>query len=265
MSGHSKWAKIKRQKGLNDQKKGAIFTKLGRNITLAAKDGGGDPDTNFALRLAIDKAKSVNMPLDNIERSIKKGIGGSDKSSFSKISYEAILHGGVSLLIDCQTDNTNRTVAEIKKILEMGGGKMASVGSVTWQYSELGLITIKPAKLKKSEKFGGEDKYLEVSKDDLEMDLIEIEGVDDIYEDKYIDDNDNEINVIQVVTNKANFSKVVKNIEGKNYQILSYELIKKPNEFIDIDKENMEKAERLIENLEDHDDVDSVWFNIKIK
>ena len=264
MSGHSKWAKIKRQKGANDVKKGAIFTKLGRNITLAAKEGGGDMDTNFALRIAVDKAKAVNMPSDNIDRSIKKGIGGDDKSVFQKISYEAIV-AGVAVLIDCQTDNTNRTVSEVKKILEMSGAKLASPGSINWQFSEKGLIVIRPEKLKKSEKFGGKDTYTPLSKEDVEMALLDIEGIEDIEEDEYEDEEEGKFSVLLVTTSKNDFAKALKEIEELEFRIVSFELIRKANDHIAVDDSTSEKLEKLVTNLEDHDDVDAVWTNIKEK
>ncbi len=264
MSGHSKWAKIKRQKGANDVRKGAIFTKLGRNITLAAKEGGGDMDTNFALRIAVDKAKAVNMPADNIERSIKKGAGGDDKTVFQKINYEATVHG-VAVLIDCQTDNTNRTVSEVKKILEMSGAKLASPGSINWQFSEKGLIVIRPQKLKKSEKFGGKDTYLPLSKEDVEMALMEIQGIEDFEEDEFEDEEEGKFPVLLVTTTKNDFAKVLKEIEKLEFRVVSFELIRKANDHIEVDNETSEKLEKLISNLEDHDDVDSVWTNIKEK
>lgn len=263
MSGHSKWAKIKRQKGVTDQKRGAIFTKLGRNITLAAKEGGADPDMNFSLRMAIDKAKAVDMPSDNIERSIKKAAGSDDKTVVQKITYEAVASNGVNLLIDCQTDNINRTVAEIKNLLENCGAKLASMGSVSWQFNEFGLIVVKPAKLKKSEKFGSGDTYESLNLEDLEMELMEIEGVNDIIESESEDKEGNMIKVLEVYTNRADFSKVHKAIESKQYQMLSFELIKRAKDPIEVDDNTMEKVERIIDTLDEHEDVDSVWTNLK--
>ncbi len=263
MSGHSKWAKIKRQKGANDVKRGAIFTKLGRNIILAAKEGGMDTDTNFALRMAVDKAKAVNMPADNIERAIKKGAGGDDKTVVQKVTYEAVTHNGVNLLIDCQTDNTNRTVSEVKKLLEQGGAKLGSIGSVSWQFNEFGLIEITPAKLKKAEKFGGEDTYEPVDMETVEMELMEIEGIADIIEGESEDDNGNRFKVLEVYTDKSSFSKVHKEIESKNFQINTFELIKKPKDAVEVSEEIAEKVDRLVEALDEQDDVDSVWTNLK--
>lgn len=262
MSGHSKWAKIKRQKGANDVKKGMIFTKLARNITLAVKEGGGDPDMNFALRISIDKAKAVNMPSDNIERSIKKGLGGDDKTQFQKISYEAIKGNGAALIIDCQTDNTNRTVSELKKILEMGGAKLASVGSVSWQFEELGSIILKPARLQKAQKFGGEDEYIPVSIEEIEMELLEIEGILDIEETMH-QDEDSEYKVLEISTSKNDFAIALKRIEKLQYKIVDYELVKIAKDQVVLTDSDFEKIESLVSNLEDHDDVDSVWSNVK--
>jgi YebC/PmpR family DNA-binding regulatory protein len=263
MSGHSKWAKIKRAKGISDVKKGAIFTKLARNIILAAKEGGGDPDTNFSLRIVVDKAKAVNMPSDNIERSIKKGTGSDEKVTVSRISYEAVANHGVNMMIDSQTDNSNRTVSEIKKILENGGAKLASIGSVSWQFQELGLIVIKPARLIKAEKFGGQDTYTPVNSEEIELELLEIPGIEDIIETEQEDEEGKSFKVLEIYTNKNDFSKVVKHVENFQYQILSFELIKKAKDPIELSDEALEKTEHLIETLEEHDDIDSVWTNLK--
>ena len=263
MSGHSKWAKIKRAKGANDVKRGAIFTKLGRNIILAVKEGGTDPNSNFALRMEIDKAKAVNMPSDNIERSIKKGAGGDEKASVQRVTYEAVTHGGVNVLVDCKTDNTNRTVSEIKKILEQGGAKLGSMGSVSWQFNEFGLIVLRPAKLKKAEKYGGLDTYAPVEVETVEMELMEIEGITDIVESDSEDEEGNSFKVLEVYTDKNSFSKVHKAIEALQYQMVSFELIKKAKDLVEVSPEVVEKVEHLIEILDDQEDVDSVWTNLK--
>jgi YebC/PmpR family DNA-binding regulatory protein len=262
MSGHSKWAKIKRQKGITDQKRGAIFTKLGRNITMAAKEGGPDPDSNFSLRLAIDKAKQVNMPLENIERALKKAVGGEGKNNLVRVSYEAIAHNGVVMVIDCQTDNTNRTVSEIKKTLENNGAKIASIGSVAWKFSELGFIEVKPAKLKKSQKFGEEDTYAPVDFEQTEMDLMEVSGISDINEGESQDEEGNLFKVLNIYTDKNSFSKVVKEIEAKQLQIINYEIIKKAKDIVEIPDDYHEKIDNLVEVLEEVEDVDFVWLNI---
>jgi len=262
MSGHSKWAKIKRQKGVTDQKRGAVFTKISRNITMAAKEGGSDPDSNFSLRLLIDKAKQVNMPLENIDRAIKKAVGGDGKNNLVRVSYEAIAHNGIMIVIDCQTDNTNRTVSEIKNILEKNGVKMASIGSVAWQFNEFGFIEVKPAKLKKAEKYGEADIYCPVDFNETEIDLMEIEGISDITEGESQDEDGNLFKVLDIYTDKNAFSKVVREVEAKQLQIINYEIIKKAKDIVEVPQDYQEKIDKLVDILEEMDDVDFVWLNI---
>src|SRR5499426_945343 len=142
MSGHSKWSTIKRQKGANDAKRGALFTKVAREISVAARQGGGDPDANYRLRLAIEKARSVNMPADNIKRTIEKATGGGDADQFEEIVYEGYGPGGVAVLVEAATDNRNRTAAEVRSIFTKTGGQLAGTGAVAWQFAPRGLITI---------------------------------------------------------------------------------------------------------------------------
>lgn len=252
MSGHSKWAKIKHQKGANDAKRGALFTKLGRNITIAASEGGGDPDMNFTLRLAIDKARQANMPKDNIERAIKKGTGEIESGRLEKVSYEAYGNDGIAMIVDCNTDNTNRTMPEVKKIIEGAGGKFADPGSVSWQFEEKGLVVVSPKKKVKSEKFGADDEYEDMDIDDLMLELMEIDGVEDIKRDG---------DILEVVTEKSNFMDVNNKIEAREVKIDSSELIKVAKDEINVSTEDQEKVLKLIDELEEHDDVDSVWVN----
>ena len=142
MSGHSKWSTIKRQKGANDAKRGALFTKVAREISVAARQGGGDPDANYRLRLAIEKARSVNMPADNIKRTIDKATGGGDAEQFEEIVYEGYGPGGVAVLVEAATDNRNRTAAEVRSIFTKTGGQLAGSGAVAWQFEPRGLIAI---------------------------------------------------------------------------------------------------------------------------
>ena len=142
MSGHSKWSQIKRQKGANDAKRGAVFTKLAREITIAARQGGGDPDANYRLRLAIDKARAENMPAENIKRAIDKATGGSAAEQFEEIVYEGYGPGGVAVMVETMTDNTNRTTPEIRHIFEKCGGNMGTPGSVSYMFDRKGLILL---------------------------------------------------------------------------------------------------------------------------
>src|SRR5215510_1797234 len=142
MSGHSKWSTIKRQKGANDAKRGALFTKVAREISVAARLGGGDPDANYRLRLAIEKARSVNMPADNIKRTIEKATGGGEADQFEEIVYEGYGPGGVAVLVEAQTDNRNRTAAEVRSMFTKSGGQLAGSGAVAWQFEPRGLISV---------------------------------------------------------------------------------------------------------------------------
>src|SRR5918996_516154 len=142
MSGHSKWSTIKRQKGVTDAKRSAVFTKVAREISVAARQGGGDPDANYRLRLAIEKARSVNMPADNIKRTIDKATGGGEAEQFEEIVYEGYGPGGVAVLVEAATDNRNRTAAEVRSIFTKTGGQLAGSGAVAWQFEPRGLIVV---------------------------------------------------------------------------------------------------------------------------
>lgn len=263
MSGHSKWAKIKRQKGVNDSKRGNLFTKLAKNITLASKEGGPDPAMNFTLRLAIDKAKAANMPSDNIKRAIEKGSGkGTQQSAFQRVSYEALGPGGVALIIDCQTDNTNRTVSEIRNIIETAGGKFSSTGSVSWKFVEKGLIIISLKKIVLSEKFGKGDEKVEISAEDAGMEIMEISGIEDLSDITW-EVNEQSVPAIELIMNKEDFGNILKRLEELNYEILSAELVKLPKERVVLNDEQLNrKIVNFVETLEEHDDIDSVWVNL---
>ncbi|MEA2677590.1 MAG: hypothetical protein QOJ81_1731, partial [Chloroflexota bacterium] len=142
MSGHSKWSQIKRQKGANDVKRGAIFTKMGREIAIAARAGGGDPDGNFRLRLAVDKARAVNMPADTIKRAIEKATVGSAAEQYDEIVYEGYGPGGVAILVETATNNKNRTASEVRSAFTKSGGSLAGAGSVAWQFEQRGVVAV---------------------------------------------------------------------------------------------------------------------------
>src|SRR6187549_1107196 len=142
MSGHSKWSTIKRQKGVTDAKRGALFTKVAREISVAARQGGGDPDANYRLRLAVEKARSVNMPADNIKRAIDRAGGGDKADSFEEIVYEGYGPGGVAILVETATDNKNRTAADVRSIFSKSGGQLAGSGSVAWQFEPRGVVSV---------------------------------------------------------------------------------------------------------------------------
>lgn len=255
MSGHSKWAKIKHQKGANDAKRGTLFTKLGKAITLAAQEGGGDADMNFTLRLAIEKAKSANMPTDNIERAVKRGTGDGEGGAISRIVYEGVGPLNSAYIVVSSTDNKNRTVADIRKLFEQGGGSLGASGSVMWQFEELGVITLHPAKLKKSEKFGKEDEYVPVDIDELEMELLDIEGIRDIQ-------NDGE--ELVVTTEKVEFNNVHKTIEKMEIKIEGAGLEYIPKDELKLEGPDQERILKLMELFDEHDDVESVFCNINL-
>ena len=142
MSGHSKWSQIKRQKGANDAKRGAVFTKIAREITIAARQGGGDPDANYRLRLAMDKARAANMPAENIKRAIDKAVGDSAAEQYEEIVYEGYGPGGVAILVEAATDNKNRTAADVRAMFTKTGGQLAGAGAVAWQFEQRGVVAV---------------------------------------------------------------------------------------------------------------------------
>ncbi|MGH2365448.1 MAG: YebC/PmpR family DNA-binding transcriptional regulator [Chloroflexota bacterium] len=237
MSGHSKWAQIKRQKGVNDSKRGQTFTKVGREITVAAREGGGDPEANFRLRLTIQKAREVNMPQDNIQRAINRGTG-SDKEggSLEELAYEGYGPGGVAMIIQVLTDNRNRAAADVRNVFTRGGGNLGEGGSVGWMFDQKGLITVDLA--------GG-------SLDAAEMAAIEA-GADDIQEAQ---------GVLEVYTDKTQLDVVRKALDAGQLKIMSAELTMVPKNTVELDEKAASSVLRLIERLEDLDDVQQVYSN----
>ncbi|HTZ50064.1 MAG TPA: YebC/PmpR family DNA-binding transcriptional regulator [Spirochaetia bacterium] len=239
MSGHSKWHTIKHKKGLADAKRGQMFTKLIKEISISARLGGGDPDTNPRLRTVILKAKAGNMPRDNIERAIKKGTGELEGVSYEEILYEAYGPGGVAILIDILTDNKNRAAAEIRNLLSKGGGNLGASGSVAYQFKRKGVITYDASKYK-------EDAILEVAID---------AGAEDVSSDA---------ESIEVKTTPEDFEAVVKAMEAKGFEHTMAEIVRVADQTVTLDKDKTEKALRLVENLEEHEDVQNVATNLEI-
>jgi YebC/PmpR family DNA-binding regulatory protein len=239
MSGHSKWSSIKHKKGAADAKRGQIFTKLIKELVIAAKLGGGDPDTNARLRTVILKAKAANMPKDNIDRAIKKGTGELEGVSYQDVMYEAYGPGGVAILIDCLTDNKNRAAAEIRNILSRGGGNLGAAGSVAYLFKRKGLITYDASKYK-------EDDILAVALD---------AGAEDVFTDA---DN------IEVSADPAQFEEVLKALEKAGFQHGMAEIARVPDTTVKLDHDKITKTLKLVENLEDHEDVQSVASNLEI-
>jgi YebC/PmpR family DNA-binding regulatory protein len=239
MSGHSKWATTKRKKAAIDAKRGKMFTKLIKEITIAAREGGGDPAGNPRLRLAIDNAKSANMPQDNIERAIKKATGELEGVTFHEFTYEGYAIGGVALLVEVATDNKNRTVAEVRHLFSKGGGTLAETGSVAWMFDRKGVIT-----LPKQEKT--EDEILEII---LEAGADDLQTEEDFYE---------------IQTSLESFETVRKALVEKNINIENASLQWIAQNFIGVSGEDAEKVIKLIEALEENDDVQNVFSNADI-
>ena len=239
MSGHSKWATIKRKKASLDAKRGKLFTKLIKEISVAVRTGGSDLNGNPRLRLAYDNARGANMPLDNIERAIKKAAGELDGASYTEITYEGYGPGGVAVMIESLTDNKNRTVAEVRHLLSKYGGSMGESGSVAWMFDRKGIITL--PKQGKTE-------------DDL-MEIVLDAGADDLT---------TEDDFFEVASSIENFETVRKALAEKNLTIdnASLQWVAKNN--ITVTGEDAEKVMKLIEALEDSDDVQNVFSNADI-
>jgi len=239
MSGHSKWSQIKHKKAAEDKKKGAVFSKLAAAITITAREGGGDPATNFKLRLAIDKAREANMPQENIERAIQKGAGKAEGAHIEEIVCEGFGPQGVAVICQGATDNKNRTLSEIKQIFTEYGGKIASAGAVAYQFEPKGIISIKPPK----------------DKDELELELIDI-GAEDFEETE---------DSLIIYTSPAGFGRVRKALINKGIEINSADLAKEPKNLVQVTyREQAEKVIKLVEALENHQDILQVFANFDI-
>lgn len=240
MSGHSHWATIKRKKGAGDAKRGQLFTKLAREIAMAAREGGGELDTNFRLRLAIDKARSNNMPKDSIERAIKRGTGDSKEGiAFEQVIYEGYAPKGVALMIDCVTENRNRTVAEIRHILSRSGGNMGEAGSVGWQFTRKAVFTI-------SSKGQDFDKVFEMA--------VEA-GADDVDMD---DDS------IEITGPVESFKLIIDALRKAKIEPEEAELRMIANQEMELDVSDTVQVMKTIESLEELDDVQNVFSNMRI-
>ena len=238
MSGHSKWSTIKRKKGAADAKRGIIFTRLSKDITVAARALGGNPDMNPTLRLAIKKAKAANMPVANIDRAIKKGTGDLPGIKYEDSIYECYGPEGVAILLEVLTDNKNRTVSEIKNILSKNGGNLGESGCVNWMFEKKGTITI----LKKNL---DEDKALEL----LELDIEDFQTDEEYY---------------IITTAPDDFDKVSENIENKNIDI-DGEVSLIASNIVKVSKEQSNKILTLLDLLDNHDDIQKVHTNFEIE
>ena len=240
MSGHSKWSTIKRKKGAQDAKRGKVFTRLIKEITVAARMGGGDAVGNPRLRSAIAAAKTENMPKDNIDRAIKKGTGELEGEVFEEITYEGYGPGGVAVLVECLTDNKNRTVADVRHYFSKSGGNLGESGCVAWMFDRKGSIVI--------------DKN-DISEDDL-MDYALEAGAEDVVEEE---------NEFQVVTNPDDFETVRETLESKGLKFMEASVSMIPQNVVEItDEKTAKHVLKLLENLEEYDDVQNVYANVDI-
>lgn len=240
MSGHSKWATTKHKKAAADSKRGKIFTKIIREITVAAKIGGGDPEGNPRLRTAILKAKENNMPADNIKKAVQKGTGELPGVSYEEMTYEGYGPGGVAIIIQLLSDNKNRTVSEIRHLLSKNGGNMGESGSVAWMFQKKGYLSIEKQK-------ADEEKLMSVALD---------AGAEDIRSD--------DPTLFEVITAPADFEKVKKAMTDAGLAPSYAEVTFLPQTYIRLDRKEAEQMLRLMEALEDHDDVQNVYANFDI-
>lgn len=239
MSGHSKWATIKHAKGAADAKRGQMFTKFIKEISIAAKMGGGDVNSNPRLRTAVLKARAANMPKDNIERAIKKGTGETGNVNYEELLYEGYAPGGVAVLVETLTDNKNRTAASVRNIFNKGGGSLGATNSVSYMFNRKGIIEYEAEK---------------VNEDTLLEDALEA-GADDVA---------SEDGIITVTTDPSAFATVLETLQGKGYESVSAAISMVPDTYIACDNDTTAKVLKLIDRLEEDEDVQNVASNIEI-
>lgn len=241
MAGHSKWANIKRKKAKVDEKRGKIFTKIGRELLVAAKEGGPDPEANPRLKAVIQKAKSLNMPNDNIMRNIQKALGTSEGINYEEATYEGYGPGGVAILLQIMTDNRNRTAGEIRYLFSRNGGNLGETGCVAWMFDNKGIINLELAS-------------------DLDPDAVMLDAIEAGAEDVTFDDG-----IAEIVTVPSDFDSVREALMAVGYEIQSAEYTKVPQNTVEITE--VEQAKQLLglmDLLEDHDDVQDVYANFDI-
>jgi YebC/PmpR family DNA-binding regulatory protein len=239
MSGHSKWSQIKRQKGANDAKRGAVFTKMGREIAVAARAGGGDPDGNFRLRLAIEKARAANMPADTIKRAIERATGGGEAEQYEEIVYEGYGPGGVGVLVEVTTDNRNRTAAEVRSVFSKAGGQLAGSGAVAWQFEQRGVISVPRS-----------------GSDPDEVALLAIDaGASDV---------ETTTDPLEIYTEPADLEAVRGALERAGVALESGDVAMIAKQTIAVDAAKARQNLRLVEHLEDLDDVQRVTSNLEL-
>ncbi|HZT97944.1 MAG TPA: YebC/PmpR family DNA-binding transcriptional regulator [Chloroflexota bacterium] len=238
MSGHSKWAQIKRQKGAADAKRGQLFTKLGREISVAAREG-ADPSANSRLRIAIQRARDANMPLDTIERAVKRGAGAGEGANYQEITYEGYGPGGAAVLVRAMTDNRNRAAAEVRSVFSRNGGNLGESGCVSWLFDAKGVITVEV--------------------DGNDPDDLALRAIDAGAEDVQVGDG-----VVDVYTDLSSLEPVRESLEREDVAVAAAEMQMIPKTTVDLDDRSAEQLYRLIDKLEELDDVQDVFTNSEI-
>jgi YebC/PmpR family DNA-binding regulatory protein len=240
MSGHSKWAQIKRQKGVNDARRGQVFTRLGRELIVAVREGGGgDPNANFRLRKAIEAARAANMPMDNIDRAIKRALGGGEGTQLEEITYEGYTPGGAAILIHTMTDNRNRTVAEVRNVFSKNGGNLGENGCVDWIFENRGVIDITISKR---------------DPDELSLEVLDA-GAEDVEQYTHGDES------LTIYTAPQELETVRLALEGQKFEVTRAETTLVPKTTVELDDKHSLQAIRMIERLEELDDVQDVYTN----
>lgn len=240
MSGHSKWANIKRKKGANDAIRGKITTKIGREITVAVQMGGADPTGNMRLKLALSKAKANNIPKDNIQRAIQKGLGAANGSAYEEFSYEGYGPGGVAVMIDIMTDNRNRTAADMRHLFSKHGGNLGETGCVGWMFKQKAVFIVE------KETFPDEDELLNIV---LEAGAEDMEADDDVFE---------------ITADPSDFDAVAEALQAKNIATASAEITMVPDTMVHLEGKDAAKMQKLLDALDEHDDVQNVYSNQEI-
>lgn len=240
MAGHSKWANIKHKKAKEDAKRGQVFTKVGRKITVAVKEGGPDPESNTSLRLAIEEARSVNMPNDNIERAIQRAVGGLEGASYSEVFYEGYGPNGVAIMLHTLTDNRNRTAGEVRHRFSKYGGNLGESGCVAWMFERRGLLVVERG---------------EVDEDEVMLQALEA-GADDVV---------TEGDVIQIITDPSDFLRIKGELEEQGLKFLGAEISFIPQNTVEVGEAEAETIEKLIEMLEELDEVQEVYSNYEVQ
>ena len=241
MSGHSKWATTKRAKAIVDAKRSSAFTKLGNNISVAAKEGGGDPNINFKLRIAVDKAREHNMPKENIERAIKRGTGELGGATIEEVSYGALLPGSVAVIINCLTDNKNRTLNDIKILLQKNNAQMTDLNSIAWQFDNRGVIKMNQADITSK------------SKEELELAIIDA-GAEDFLEDE---------TEVVIYTNPKELQLVKEKLEAAGFKIAGADLEMVAKEKVSLEGEPLDKVLKIFDLLDELSDLSDYYTNLE--